>query len=129
METAKKALAIICGDWSEWADAQLARACVHATPGELKKQWQDGAKLYYVMAGEMCVGAYLLRRDGSEGVVIAAAGNGGGIDLLETILPVIEAQFSDCASIRIHTSRPGIIKKLTGAGYEAKEMVLAKVLT
>lgn len=126
---AEKVLAVMGpGEWTPFASEQMQRACLHATPEQLQAQHRAGAALFYVMDGEKPVGCYLLRRDGTEGVVIGAAGDGAGVDLISAILPVIEGQLSDCASIRIHTSRPGMIRRLTHAGYEAREMVLCKVL-
>lgn len=128
MEAQKGLIVERAGEWSPEAERLLSLACVHATPGELKGQFEAGAALFFARCDGEVVGAYLLRVDGSEGVIIAAAGDGRGIDLVGTLLPVMERQFLNCATVRIHTSRAGMVRRLTEAGYEPREIVLAKVL-
>lgn len=104
----------------------MARACLHASPGELRAQFEAGAALFFARCGLELVGAYLLRVDGREGVILAAAGDGRGVDLVGLFLPVIEQQFVGVDSIRVHTSRPGMVRRLQAAGYEPREIVLSK---
>jgi hypothetical protein len=43
-------------------------------------------------------------------------------------MPIIEKQFIGCRSIRIHTGRAGLVKKLAALGYEGREFVMGKKL-
>lgn len=122
-------LRVDAANWSPYAQACFERACVHASADDLRRQLQRGAMLYDVSVDGRRIGCYLLRRDGQDGVVVAAAGDGGGeVDLVAAILPLIEAQLSDCHGIRVHTSRPGIVRRLAAAGFEPREIVLWKGL-
>lgn len=116
--------------WSAEAEAVLACAVPHAEISDIKAQ--GGAVLFEVEAGGERVGFYVLRVDtmpsGSEGVLVAACGSLGGSDLTESLLPHIEGQFRGCGSIRIHTARPGLARKLARKGYSAGELVLRKTL-
>lgn len=130
----EKKLIVYPAPWSDAIADILQRAAVHATRAELQQQHQHGARCYAVACDGQVVGAYLLRIDstarGLEGVVLAAAGHLDGVELIESLLHVIEIQFrqNDCTSIRIHTSRPGIARKLDRAGYRSAEIVLSKKL-
>lgn len=115
--------------WSAHAAGVLSEV---GNADDYKAQVKRGAKLFRVSEGENEIGFYLLRVDknpsGAEGVLVAAVGRDKNNDLTEVILPVIERQFFGCKSIRIHTQRPGLAKKLSRAGYGAAEMVLRKPL-
>jgi|GEM_PF-6492087 len=115
-------------EWCAEVDALMHKACLHASPGEMRAQWEAGAALFLVKRGGTMIGAYLLRVDGDEGVILAGAGDGGGIDLVGVVVPIMEQQFVGVRSIRVHTSRPGMLRRLVAQGYEAREMVLAKVV-
>jgi len=41
-------------------------------------------------------------------------------------LPMVERQFKGCATVRIHTDRPGMVKKLLALGYGEPEMIVRK---
>lgn len=89
----------------------------------------DGCQLFGVVDGGSQVGAFALRYQGwpggSEAVVVAGAGRWRGGSLLATVLPHIEAT-AGADFVRIHTGRPGLIKKLIQQGYEVSEVVLRK---
>ena len=88
-----------------------------------------GATLFHVLAGDRLIGAAVLRVDhlesGPEGVIVAAAGRLPGVRLLD-LLAHFEHRLPGVTAIRIHTSRPGMVRSLTRAGYEVAETVLRK---
>lgn len=94
-------------------------------------QAENGAPLFRVAADGEAIGYYLLRVDylpeGAEGVIVAAAGR-PGFDLAEMCLPYIEGQFKGCKSLRVHTARPGLVRKLAGVGWRPMEFVMKKDL-
>lgn len=49
-----------------------------------------------------------------------------GFDLVGAVLPLIEQQCAAFDAIRIETCRKGLIKKLTGAGYQVGGVILRK---
>jgi hypothetical protein len=120
--------AIWCADSETW----LNFARQHASLADLQEQVEQGAALFHVFCDARLVGAFILRIDesasGSEGVIVAGAGRLPGFDFIVDLVPHIEKLFRNVNSIRIHTARPGLIKKLAKAGYEASEMVLRKAV-
>lgn len=131
--------------WSEAAAALLAPVVADDETGgldNLRAQLDAGAALVEVRDAGRLVGAYVMRIDapaaGRELVVIAAAGRCAGVSLLDAILPVIEVQAAaaGCAWVRIHTSRPGLMRRLSGGrpgvrslGYRFSEAVFRKEVT
>lgn len=116
-------------EWSPRAAEVLAEV---GNPEDYARQVKAGAVLFRVSdaaGGE--VGYYLLRVDelvaGAEGVLVAAVGSADE-DLTAGLLPVIEKQFVGCRSIRIHTRRPGLARKLSRAGWDGAEIVMRKAL-
>lgn len=93
-------------------------------------QVEQGAQLFALTDGDETIGAFVLRIDHfatiNEGVLVAAGGMANGIDLTQAILPVIEKMFIGCQSIRIHTGRVGLAKKLCLQGYKMAELILSK---
>lgn len=63
---------------------------------------------------------------GSEGVIIAAAGRLPGADLIELVLPQLERAFTGVASYRVTTARRGLIRKLQKHGWVGTHAVLRK---
>lgn len=133
MNPAEIALTLSPVQWSEEIADHLDRAKGFATRDDLKKQAVDGAASCFAIQHEgRTVGAYMLRIDrpasGPEGVIVAAAGHLDGVQLMDTVLPHIERQLVDagCLTIRAHTSRPGIARKLGLRGYGMAEIVLFK---
>lgn len=90
----------------------------------------DRAALFEVLAGGAVVGAYVLRTEviagRIEGVIVAAGADCPGVEVSTAILPIAEKQFSGVDAIRVHTARPGLLKRLAGAGYEFQEFVIRK---
>lgn len=126
-----QALTLKPGGWCPDADHWIAQALQHATTAQIRHQVeQGGASVFYVMAGAECVGAFVLRADGtadgSEGVIVAAAGHLPGADLIETCLPQIEKLFINCRRIRYHTARPAMARRLVAHGYAPAEIVCMK---
>lgn len=110
----------------------LAPAVRHI--GNIARQVQSGAAdLFWLESAAGHVGAFVLRVDrpasGPEGVIVAAAGRLPGVDLTAAILPHVEALFSDCVRVRIHTARPGLGVKLAAMGYALQEVVYSKEIT
>lgn len=118
--------------WSDDAEAALSLACGtvwHISVDTLGRRVAEGAALFQVIAEGAVVGYYVLAVDGDEGVLLAAAGRVNGVDLTDCLMPIIEAQFVGCASLRVHTSRPGLVKKLVkNHGYNGVEIVVRKAL-
>lgn len=118
--------------WSDDAGQVLAAAVSHASVEDIRRQVEAGAALFQVTAKGAVVGYYVLRVDklsaGCEGVLVAAAGRIPGVDLTAALVPVIERQFIGCVSMRVHTNRPGLVKKLAAQGYGGAEIVVRKRL-
>ncbi|HZX32659.1 MAG TPA: hypothetical protein VFF03_15000 [Rhodocyclaceae bacterium] len=117
--------------WSETLAAALAPAIPDGHPDDLRLQVESGAAaLFRVESGGEEIGGYILRVDqtsqGREGVIVAAGGHLDGVSLVDLLLPHMEAQFAGVRAVRIHTSRPGMAKKLAAHGYRLQEIVLRK---
>lgn len=116
--------------WSASAAALLAG---HETPETVewfKREVERGRSvLYRVEQGGELLAAVVARidwePDGPQGVIASAAGR-AGFDLTAEVLPEIERRFSGVNSIRIHTNRAGLCRKLARQGYEQAEIVLRK---
>jgi hypothetical protein len=130
MGAPEKILIIAAAEWGEVIAAQLAPC--FTVPGALAlvaDQVQAGiAQVFTVDDGGGIVGAFVLRVEGSEGVIVAAAGHLEGVELLPLLLPQIEARFVGCSAVRVHTARPGLAKVMAGFGYQGQEIVLRKGL-
>lgn len=125
------ALTLRPAPWSADAERLIATALQHATPAEIRRQVESGESVLYQVARGQHVGAVFVLRvdhdaDGSEGVIVAAAGGVRGVDLTAELLPHVERLFSNCRAVRIHTARPGMARKLGRAGYRLAEIVLTK---
>lgn len=118
--------------WSQEAAAALRHALPFADVSELEDQVEAGAVLFAVEYGGAVVAWYVLRVEVSpettEGVIVAAAGDLPGVDLCASVIPYIEKQFYGCRSLRFHTARPGLVKKMARLGYTAGEIVMRKTL-
>lgn len=133
MDSNRQEITVRAVPWSERAAQVLAPSVPSACLDDLRAQVEAGAVLFAVESGGETVGFYILRIDtapsGAEGVLVAAASVNADFDLTAQLLPHIEGQFTGCKSIRIHTARPGLAKKLTTrAGYQSAEIVLRKNL-
>lgn len=122
-------------DRVEWS-ADLEALLLAAADGdidEIRLQVGQGAQVFDVRREGKRLAAFVLRVDwlttGPQGVVVVAAGDGEGIDLTRTVLPHIERMFGpEVKSMRIHTKRPGLVRKLVREGYGKPEWVLTKEL-
>lgn len=125
-------LTIKPGAWGPEAERLLPLALQHASLAEIRGQVENGARLFYVKQGAATVAAFVLRvdhtADGSEGVIVAAAGRLKGADLMASCMPAIESLFIGCKSIRYHTARPAVARKMAMLGYMPSEIVCTKKL-
>lgn len=116
--------------WCDEAALMFIDAVDNCHVADLKAQVNNGATLFKVTANKSLVGYYILRIDDfiahSEAVLVAGVGSHPGINLTDSIIPVIEQQFTDCKYLRIHTARSGLVKKLSHLGYEPQEFVMRK---
>lgn len=128
----KAALSIEPGQWGPEAERLLPLALQHATVNEIRAQVENGAALFYVKQAGQTVAAFVLRvdhtADGSEGVIVAAAGHLKGGDLMASCMPAIQSLFIGCRSIRFHTARPAVARKMAMLGYVPAEIVCTKKL-
>lgn len=124
----RETLTITAVAWSQAAAECLAAV---GNASNYRKQVEQGAALFEVREGAALAGYYLLRVDqteeGPEGVLVAGVGRAGA-DLTANLFPIIEKQFIGCVSMRVHTARPGLIRKLSRRAYEPVEFVLRKKL-
>jgi len=126
----KEGLTIAAAAWSaSIADMlQAAGDCFD----EVRAQVERGtSQLFTVERGGAVIAAFVLRIDhiqgGDDGVIVAAAGRGGDVNLTAAMLPFIEQMFIGCKRVRIHTARPGLAKILAARfGYRVDELVLSK---
>ena len=125
-----KEIRIEAGGWGADVEPWLAQALATATLQDLKAQHQAGASLFRVLHQGQTVGAFLLRVDtkpqGSEGVIVAAAAHLQGVDMIATVMPVIESMFQGVRSIRYHTQKPELVRKMARMGYAAQEVICVK---
>lgn len=91
----------------------------------------DNAQFFRVFADGAPVAFYVLRaRQGRKGITaeIALAHGRADVDLVDTVLPLIEKQCAGCHAMRIETRRAGLMKKLERAGYQRASVILTKEL-
>lgn len=126
----QKALTIEAGPWGPDAVAWLSQALGTSTIEDLQGQADNGAALFYIRSEGKCVGAFLLRIDvepeGPQGVIVAGAARDEGVDILASVMPSIESRFQGVTSIRYHTNRPGLVKRLASMGYAWREIICVK---
>jgi len=119
--------------WTPAAEHWIAKAVRPDFLGNVRDQVEQGrSSLFHLEAGDMVVGAIVLRKDqspvGIEGVIVAAAGQINGIDLTATCMPAIEVLLSDCQSIRYHTDHPAVARKLSSHGFHVDELICRKFI-
>lgn len=128
-------LTIEAAQWSDTA-AQLLAEAHHGTGlADVQAQVSGGTARLFLLAeepGAQPIGAFVLRIDqtsaGPQGVIVSAAGHRQGIDLIDTVLPAIEGMFSGVHSIRYHTRKPALARRLAARGYAPSEIVSVKQL-
>ena len=129
MEDAQKTLTIQAGEWCHKTASLIAQALQHATVDQVHQQVVNGAALFHIMHGDDMVGAFVLRIDGAdEGVIVAATAKLDGVDMTHTVVPEMEKRFIGCKTVRYHTARPALAKKMTSLGYAPCEIVCVKKL-
>ena len=130
MENVQKTLTVCTGEWCDKTADLIGQALQHATVEEIREQLDHGAKLFHVTHFGEIVGAFVLRIDttatGDEGVIVACTVKLDGVDMFKALLPDIEARFKGCKSIRFHTARPALARKLHSLGYAPAEIVCIK---
>jgi hypothetical protein len=132
---AEKSLTIEPTTWGDDVEALIRSAFPHpsdhkrATLDAMRIEVQRGeAKAFLVKHEARAVLVFVLKVEGTEGVILLGAGSMEGVDLTATIMPHIESLFIGCTSVRVHTERAGLTKKLACMGYQAREIVLSKHL-
>ncbi|MGB4345319.1 MAG: hypothetical protein WBJ21_02865 [Burkholderiaceae bacterium] len=121
------------GSWSDEATIWLGLATKKQYLPALRYQVdQHIAMLFYAWVdGEIC-GAFVLRIDydgaNTEGVIVAASGAVFGVDLIASCLPEIEKKFNGCQSIRYHTNKPAVARKMRNLDYQVDEIICRKMI-
>jgi hypothetical protein len=131
MATDPQTLTFAPAMWGSQAEPWLSQATGHDSLSDIREQVTSGAaRLFYIMAGADTVGAFVLRVDttarGPQGVMVAFAAKLQGVDMIASCLPAIEGMFVGCTSIRYHTNRAALARRLAGMGYRAAEIVSIK---
>jgi hypothetical protein len=131
MEDVPQALTIEPGEWNEDAKRLIPRAHRAESVDDVRQQVETGrARIFYVKAGGQVVGAFVLRVDqlcnGAEGVIVSGVADMPGVDLVEACMPAIEALFINVQTIRYHTMRAALARKLGRMGYAPAEIICRK---
>lgn len=118
--------------WNDEAEDLLKRASHNCDVLDLKNQVEQGASLFELSVDDVLIGYYILRVDHlanwSEAVFVAGAGSHPTIDVTTAAVLLVEKQVIGCKFLRIHTSRPGIVKKIVKLGYQPQEFIMMKEL-
>ena len=74
--------------------------------------------------------AYAMRQAGGVCWIIAAGGDAPGVDLVRSVLPVMERQAKalGCGQLAVTTQRGGLVRKLKKNGFEQTAVTLRKAL-
>lgn len=124
----EQVLTIAPADWGGVLASILAPC--FTVPGALAAvgaQVADGRAVAFTADdGGGIVGAFVLRVEECEGVIVAAAGELHGVSLVPLLLPYIEQKFIGCRAIRFHTARPGLARVMQGRGYKGQEIIMRK---
>lgn len=124
-------LTIAPGSWCDEAAWWVSQAVRPAYLPAIRAQVESGlASLFFgKVDGQIC-GCFIVRIDKfpmhAEGVIMVAAGELPGIDLIATCLPDIEAKFKGCKAVRYHTESPAVARKMARWGYIADEIICRK---
>ncbi len=127
-------LQIAPGRFDDAAREAYQRAMRHDTTGGLVSldSVLAGAHLFDVLRGGEIVARYALRVEnrefGSKGVIVAAAGGVRGADLVASMVPTIERQFSNVRLIEVVTARRALVGKLIPQGYRVEAFTVRKHL-
>lgn len=79
-------------------------------------------------AAGVVVMAYAMRAAGGACWITAAGGDAPGVDLVRSVLPVMErqARAMGCAQMAVTTRRAGLVRKLKKNGFEQSAVTLRK---
>jgi len=104
----------------DWFRAQVEAGGLKVLTAENEDGEHVGTLLVRTEAGDL----------GKEFVIVAAAGGYEGVDLTAAILPTLErlAREGGCCTVRVHTMRPGLVRKLGRMGYATSEIVMRRVI-
>ena len=91
-----------------------------------------GAQLFEVVVAGVVVARYALRQDhyenGSEIVIVAAAGGLPGVDLVASLVPTIERQGAIADRMTMRTRRPGLVRKMKKQGWVLDAYCMGKTI-
>ncbi len=91
-----------------------------------------GAQLFEVVVAGAVVVRYALRQDhyenGSEIVIVAAAGGLPGVDLVASLVPTIERQGAIADRMTMRTRRPGLVRKMKKQGWVLDAYCMGKTI-
>lgn len=128
-------LTIAPAAWSGDAEHLLHQANEGAALQDVRDQVQAGTARLFLLAESASAapcGAFVLRIDqtatGPQGVIVSAAGQRAGVNMIEAVLPHIEGLFQGVRSIRYHTRNPALARRLAARGYAPAEIVSVKHL-
>ena len=123
-------------EWSQLHEAALAPSMIaHPVEGlaDIERSVDNGrAAVFTLYRGSERIGsaACMIQAfaGGREFVIVAAGASNLGRSLIPEVLPTLEefAVENGCDFVRVHTRRPGLVRRLTAAGYDAGETVLRK---
>lgn len=90
----------------------------------------NGAVTWAVEDGGKVVMAYAMRAAGASCWITAAGGDDPGVDLVRSVLPVMERQAKalGCVDLAVTTKRGGLVRKLKKYGFEQSAVTLRKAL-
>lgn len=134
----EKSLSLHRARWCEPAERALrevASSPVCSIAVRRRAVQENREALFAVTADAEIVGWFVVRVEAmeaaDEAVVVAAAGALPGVSLMRSIVPLLDdlAAALGCASLRVHSTRPGMLRELTGLGWQPVETVYRKLLT
>ncbi|MEQ8585937.1 MAG: hypothetical protein RLO01_01855 [Thalassobaculaceae bacterium] len=117
--------------WDDGADALFGRiAATCPMPGGFYRDevLARGSRLVEVVSDGERVGAFIVRTEPEDAVIVAAAGAAPGVDLVRAVLPVVEREAfaAGFQGVRFHTGRAGLIRKAEAMGWRRQETVMRK---
>jgi hypothetical protein len=119
--------------WDDLARDHFARiVCEPPLPVDFyREEVERGASLVAVFERDERVGSFLLRGEGPELVVVAAAGSVTEAKPYGDITAVIEREAAAAGyeRVRLHAVRPGVERAAAAAGYRKREVVMDKVVS
>lgn len=117
---------------AELGERLSAIAAEHTPPQWYRDEWDAGRLQAFVYGDRALILVRICTRaDGEyEAVIVAATAVPTSPPLIGEVLPQLEdlARDAGCASLRLHTNRPGLISQAWRSGYDQREVVMAKEL-